>query len=244
MIVIKKIIEEHKKIIIICTILLLLTVCLFLMQTITSHTSNHKTVRGNDFVYTKETNTSKTGKISYLPVINLDFDGVSNYNTAIEKAYESSIAIEDNIVTYQYVVEKNILFLLIKFVYYDEKTKGLETIYKSFNIDLKNGKLLLNDDILKRFGYTNKDVSYSVEKTLRQYYKEGEKKMYIDTNMCDFSCFLYNHLINKENLSGAVSLYFENNELVIYRPFILNSVLDDKKVFPPNAFQMKIIKES
>lgn len=240
----QEILEEHKKIILICICLFIFAILLFFLQKMTSNKEGHKMIKGNAYVYTADTYTSKGGKTSYQPVINLDFAGVSEYNSHIKEAYEASIEIEENTVTYQYTITKNILFLLIKFSYYDEETQEMETTYRSFNIDLKKGKLLQNDDVLKRYGYTKDDISKTVENTFKKYYTKGVDTGYIDGKMCDFSCFLYNHLVDENDFTSGVSLYFENDSLVIYKPFLLNSVLTDKTIFPLDAFQMKIEGES
>ncbi len=240
----REIFEEHKKIVFICASLLLIAILLFIIQKIVVGKEHHKIEKGNDYVYTIDTYTSNKGKTSYLPIINLDFNTIEEYNQNIKEAYEASIQIEENMVTYQYTVSKNILFLLIKFSYLDIETDELETIYRSFNIDLKNGKLLQNEELLKRWNYTKEDVSNTILKTLKNYYRKGSEKKYIDDKMCNFSCFLYNHLIEEKNLTKNVSLYFEKGDLIIYKPFLLNSVLMDKRVFPVDAFQMKITKES
>lgn len=238
----KELLIENKKVLIGIGVVIALFVVLSIVNGISKGLNNHKITEGNDYVYTLRTKKNESGKVSSLPIINLDFKAVEKNNTDIQDLFYQMTKDKRNTVTYEFTVHNKILFLLIRIDFYDVINGTMNTRFLSFNIDLKTGELLQNEAILKKYDYTTEDVKNSIYKEMQTNYKDGHEKGYVDTFNCDFNCYLRNHGFSPNQLEGGVSLFVKNKKLVIYRGFTIDTVLGDKNYFVKEDFIFSLEK--
>lgn len=238
----REIFEEKKNIFMALGILLAIFLVLSIVSNFSTQKEDYKKIKENDYVYTLQSSKGENNQKSELPVINLNFENVTKYNDDIRNFYYEIIKDEKNQFTYTFTVKDHILFVLLRTDFFAIDNNSVETRFTSFNISLQTGELLQNDEVLDHYGYTEENVEKTIETSMKNYYEEARKKGYIDPNECKFSCYLVNHDINEKNLAGGVSLYIQDEKLVIYRGFTVDTVLGDQKLFEKEDFMFEIKK--
>lgn len=238
----KELLIEKKNAFIALGIIIALFILLSIGSKISKDVNTHKLTAGNDYVYTLKTSKNSAGKISSLPVINLDFASIKNVNNHIQELYEQITKDTKNSFQYEFTIHQKILFVLMRMDFDDITNGSMNTRFVSVNVDLKTGTVLKNEEVLKRYGYTIQNVKDTIYNKMLANYNDSHKKGYVDTNNCDFACYLRNHDFNVNNLDGGVSLFVKNKKLVIYRGFTVDTVLGDKNYFVKEDFLFPIEK--
>lgn len=210
---IKEYIIENKKILlIIILIILVLTGVTFYID----NKSKTKIYVSDDYVYTKESYEYSDSFVSELPYINVRSDDVNKINTELMDEYYKSIEFKEKMMKYDYYINDNILSLVVKLYYLDSPDSY--PVISIYNVDIENGNLLSDDDILNIFDISNYDVTEIINDQLKDYYNYEIRKEYI-SNDCDYNCYLSN--INALPLDNC-SFYVNNNILYAYKALTLD----------------------
>lgn len=219
--------RQYRKNVIAVIVLAILLVVLFLVQMVFKKEDPNKALQNQDYVYTFESNERK--QVSHLPQINLKGDMVKKENAEIMRLYYTTISSDKNQFTYKYVKKDNLLFLLIEIYYYETLNAGMETRYISYINDIETGELVTNEEVLKKYGYTENMIGTSITNKMKAYYEEASMKGLIVPQECDFACYM--GWRDMENIKEGASLYIEDNKLVVYRGFTKESVYADSILY-------------
>lgn len=184
----------------------------------------------NDFNYLKINKSKKliyTEKkiqagyyMQYIPYININNNLGKTINNEIDN-YTSTFQKNNIGITYEYNLNGNILSLII--IIEDHSYAQSATIlnFKSYNINLKKLELVANETLLNYFNITNNDVKNILSKKLYDYYLDEVNANKINSNNCDYDCFLSNRDLNN-NLDNT-EYYIKNGKLIVYKPYSIIS---------------------
>ena len=223
--------EKNKKIIIIIVVitLVLLSTFIYLLNNKKYNYSKLLENQNYDIVYNKE----NTGN-DKVPYVNLTGDSIKKINQEIASLYEYYLIFSPDGFDYNYSVSDSILSIIITAHIIQPESDNYNILYKSYNIELKKLKLLTDDEILKRFKITNKDMEYYLyNKYLNMYYDLIDKK-YFTEEQYSFKTFLENKNLN--NLLEDNNYYINNNHLEIYKYFNNISEYGEEKYFDEKSF--------
>jgi len=189
-----------------------------------------------DFVYTINSK-EKNNFFVYVPYINIK--GIKSINDDID-SYMLSFINEDMVRSaYEYEINGKVLSLVIKTVNYDVDDVP-EVYFKTYNLNLDTLELINDGDLLVNYELTIDDVSNSIEKQFKYWYKDILKEKYFDEEECDYECFLENRDV--DDYSDNVSYYIEKGKLVVFKPFVFYSIMGEEKYFKEEDFKFIISK--
>ena len=209
---------------------------LLVIQLITGSRGKNKIVTNKDYVFVSNQLSTDNGLKSDIPFININAEGITDINNQISSfVYEETI-VSKRSVSYEYYYKKNdILSLLLTSKEY--LTNGLLALikYKSFNIDLKNNKVLTKDEVLEKYNIDEYDVYNLENEKMKNFFKAAVKDNYTDgyTNFENYALFHEPDDFNE-------SYYIKENELYYYKDFLLSSILGDEKFFQNKDLFVKI----
>ena len=173
-----------------------------------------------------------------VPYINISSDLVTNINKEIDTMYDEYLLFSPDGFSYQFNVSKNILSIIIKaYVVHPEQTH-YDIIYKSYNIDLKEMKLLTNKEILERFNITEKKMKYYLQNKFLNYYNDLISKKFFDEKEYDFNTFLEDK--NVDNVLDDNYYYINNNHLELYKYFNIYTDYKEENYFNEESFHFVI----
>ncbi len=199
---------------------------------------NMKEDKNKDYVYTVDSD-RKDEFFIYIPKINIKGSTIENINKDIV-SYLDDFIYEDMIRSnYEYEINGKVLSLVIKTVDYGNDDIPL-VYFKTYNINLSNMQLLSDEELLSAYEVTLDDVSKSIEKKFKYWYKDLLKEEYFDEEDCDYECFLGNRDV--ENYTDDISYYIEKGNLVVYKPFVFYSIIGEEKYFKEEDFKFVISK--
>ena len=232
--------KKNEKIIIYVVGLLLITIMIviFYIQKGNENFRKIKIDKNKHIVYSKIEKTDND-YMKYVPYINIKFDIVKSINNEIDNFVKNYLNNKKTIITYEYNVSGIYLSVLLKIEDYNNKY-GPIVFFKSYNINLNNQQLLSDIDILSYFNINEKDVSRIIESDFKNYYQDLIEEGYIDPNQCNYSCFLRNR--NVSDYLYNINYYIDKGDLIAYKPFILNSSLDDGEFFNPSNYGFMLVE--
>lgn len=231
--------EDNKKMLVIIIIAIVLILLIVLLTVLKNGTDKYRNIKENskkDFVYTIES--KEEGKFfSYVPHVNIKDS--KSINDDID-SYVSDFTNKEMIrLSYNYEVNGRVLSLVIKTVDYD--TEDIPNIYfKTYNIDLKTKELISDEELLGNFNFTYDDVNSSIEKQFEFWYTDLINEEYFDEEECDYDCFLENRDV--EDYMDDISFYIEKGNLVVYKPFVIHSIIGEERYFKEENFKFVISK--
>ena len=191
-------------------------------------TNNYKKVYDNkELVYTyklylpdklpADINTSEVS--SEVPFINLNYDSITSINNEIKNKYNELK--DDNIITeqvininslkYKYYINDNILSLIIEYKNYDYTDDEIQYNYDIYNININDGKVLADNDLITKKNYTFDEVRDNIIKKINNEYETLGYDDYKNTEFYKKTM----KLINESNLNlyinsdGNLSLYID-----------------------------------
>lgn len=189
-----------------------------------------------EYVYKKET--EEEGKDKNIPYLNVKGEDAKKINQEIAKIEEDFASLLENKIGFTFNKSGHILSLSIKMVnYYTEFSRPV-TSFKTYNINLKTKKIYTKEEIYKDYGVDDKIISKSIEKKFRKMYKSVVKEGYIDSNYCDYNCFLKWRGVS--NYLDDVELYIENRGLIAFRGFLTESVFGEENYYKSSDFKFEI----
>lgn len=164
---------------------------------------------------------------THMPTISNEIEEAEYYNSYIKSLYDSAKKLDNVKISYKKYNSMNYISYVFKI---NIKNKSVINNYLTLVIDKENNKVLSLEEIASRFGYELDKIESIIRMQLRSYYKDEVKKEYINSNECNFDCYLYKYR-EIENMSSIYSLSIENKKLIIY--FNLNKTgnVDDTKYF-------------
>lgn len=228
----KEVIVNNKPKTIILLFLIIFSIIIIIINK--NNDNKNKNFNNQKYIYTSET-TEINGITSKLPYINIKGDDIDIINKNIATKYYTEEMLGERYINYEYYINKNIVSLLVIYQYIESESILSEEI-DFYNINIRNGKILSNDEM---FNLYNIDKNYVKEKVLdsvKEYYDYEVEKNYI--NDCDLNCF-ENRISN--NLLEEINYYVKDNNLYAYLSFKVEHdlVYDDKAPFELFRFKIK-----
>ena len=88
---------------------------------------------------------------------------------------------------------------------------------------------------------TNEDeVARIIEYEFNNYYEDLVNEEYYKSIRCDYSCFLKHREVS--NYLDDIHYYIRNGDLVVFKPFIFYSSLNDGDYFEPTNYEFIIVE--
>lgn len=203
-------IEDNKKEILLCLGIIGLIVLFLIIKGCTSK---------KEIIYTIESN-----KTSKLPYIDLKITDINDINRELKEDYYMIIDLQnESYMTYKYNKNDDILSVLVTEVMY-VADKVPVTRYVTYNIDLKNKKILSDDDIYSKYEISKYSTKRMLDTALANQYEQDIKDKFIDSSKHDFE-FYAMEFKQYHGIEDLV-LYINNNEVYGYlniRDYVPNS---------------------
>lgn len=234
---IRKIWEERKEYVILMIVLISIGVFVYFLA---NANNLGKTDTTKDYIYTAEEVNKNKFTNSRLPFINLKGDFYTNLNQTIKSDYDNAVSNIDMKFDYTFYMQNNILSLVIR-TYKAGETDTVHPTYTIYNIDLKNNKLLTNEELLSQLKITSNDVIVSVDNKIASYYEIETRNQYLPKDLCDLDCYKNGFGLDKIDYIKDGKLFIaDKNALKIYIKFRLNQYLseDDSAPIEPNVFDI------
>lgn len=231
--------ENSKKISIVIAFSVIVIIFVSIFSYYKSQNAGYKYLKKDNkkaLVYTIKSSENSVFHIE-VPYLNIKDSFADEINKDIE---EYTLEYTDNkrlMLSYQYNINDYILSLVIKVVDYD--TNVPKSYFKTYNIDLKNKKLLDDTILLSNYNVSVDDVSSKIENQFTDWYQDITKKGYFDERECDYECFLEYREV--DNYLDDISYYIENGKLVAYKPFVFYSIYGEEEYFKENDFKFIIV---
>ena len=222
---------KNKKIVIII-ILILIVLLSIIFNYVNNKDYNYTNLLENnkyDIVYDRISNYKDK-----VPYININNDNIKKINQEIETMYNEYLIFSPDGFNYQYNVSKEVLSIIIKAYVVKPESTHYDIIYKSYNINLKNFKVLSNKEILNRFNISEKKMEYYLYNKFINYYSDLISKKYFTEVECDFNCFLESK--NVENLLDDNYYYINDNHLELYKIFNIFTDYKEENYFNESSF--------
>jgi len=199
--------KRTKKIIILLVVLITATIALFLLKNYMD--KDNKILNAKDYIIEKETEYSKDETKGLLPLINLKGNEIEKINNEILGLYYGIAYKEYDIFKYEYNLHDDILSLLITITIVDDSEYG-KIEYHSYNINVKDNKVLNNNELIESLDISNVKLKNEIENRLKKYYSmdslnsNNSYEEYKETLGYDFkNVYLY---INENKLYAYITL--------------------------------------
>jgi len=215
-----KLIENilNNKIIILFISLLLIALLVFYgISKMNNRNYNNKKLDNTKYiVYTKETR-EKEYYLQDIPFINLKGESIGVINNDID-TYLKNFDKENIETSYEYNINGIVLSLILKVEDHSKADNATITYFRSYNINLNNLELLSNEAVLNYFNINENDINNKIENELKNYYNDLVNNSYINTNQCNYNCFLNNRDIKPSNYSDGVEYFIRDGKLIVFKP--------------------------
>lgn len=234
----RDILNNNKKEIIIISIIVIITLMIFIIQKATSNQNiqNNKLLKNEDYIIEKEIIKEKENVIYRLPYINLNNKKIEKINNSIFEKYYLTKETKDSIFDYKYTQIDDFISIIIM-ISTCENGDSCKSEYISYNLDLKNNKVLNNKEVLEQYNLDLNVIESTIKNKLNEYYNYELSNRYID-NSITFEKYLSEREI--ENFED-VSLYVdENNKIKIYKTYTLSSGINLEEEFIDDPFMFEI----
>ena len=242
-------IEETKKssnnrsYLILAIVLLVIAIGLIIYYFINNRNYISKKDNSKDYIYTvkKVKNQFQDNEYMNVPTINLEGKVFDNLNKAILDGFEELTDSVEYDYNYEFSKSKNILSLMIEYGYFTEGSDYPERVFETFNIDLRDGHFLTNDEILKKYRLTSKEVNNYLESKFNGFYKDLIAGDFYTEKECNYDCFLKNRGISSNYLENA-NYYIDNGSLTLFKYFKPYSAYEEEQYFYEENYQF-VVKE-
>ena len=226
---------KDKKIIIAIIVISIISisVIVFLINNKKYNYTNLLEKKDYDIVYTK-TNTN----IDNVPYININNDSINKINQEIESIYQNYLIFSPNGFNYSYSVSGNILSVIITAQVVHPESTHYDIIYKSYNIDLANLKVLTNKEILDKYNISEDKMKYYLYNKFLNYYNDLILNKYFTEKECDFNSFLESK--NIDFMLDDFNFYINNKHLELYMYFNIFTKYKEENYFNEDSFHFII----
>ncbi len=198
--------------------------------------SNLKIYEDESLVFTRHDNEDKEHPI-VVPYINIDSENIESINNEILDYAQSIANKKNNAIIYEYEINSNILSLVLKSIINNNDSVPTAE-FKTYNINLDTIELITPDELLELFGVNYNQVEQVLESNFKKYYADEVKEGYINKSICDYECFLNWRGI--EEYLDSVAFYVQSGTLIAYRPFVVNTILEEKDFYKEETFEFQI----
>ena len=220
---------NNKIIILIVSLLLIALLVFYGISKINNRNYNNKKIDKTKYiVYTKETR-EKEYYIQDIPFINLKGESIDVINNDIE-TYLENFNKENIEISYEYNINGIILSIILKVGDHSKADNATITYFRSYNINLDNLELLSNEAVLNYFNINENDINNRLENELKNYYTNLVNKTYINSNQCDYNCFLNSRDIKQSNYLDGVEYFIRDGKLVIFKPIVFIPLNEDEEM--------------
>jgi len=225
--------ENRKKVLLLG---ILVTVLIGFMIFTNNKEDENKIYESDDYIYTKESYNHDSGLVSVLPYINIKSEEIKEINIQLIKKYYEIVTIDKQMMVYEYYKNDNVLSLVVSTYYQEAPDVPNEMFF--YNVDLKKGSLISNEELIDMFGVTDNEVSDLIRNALNEYYNYEIEKGYI-SNSCDFDCYLSS--TDSLPILDDCNYYVKDNGLYVYKSLLLDSdfYYDDASKFDLFNFKIK-----
>ncbi len=203
-----------------------------------------KKYESKEYIYTAAQYENEVEDDEYfeIPAINLKGEKFETINTAIINNFSSVSEMTEFDYDYEYSISKNILALKITYAYYENINSVEPTRYfETFNIDLRNGRILTDSEILDKYKLTDEQVNRYLESKFTNYYDRLVSGKFYTKEECNYECFLENRGITGKYTDNA-SYYIQDGVLTLFKYFKINSKYEEEQYFGNEDFQFVIKK--
>lgn len=202
-----------------------------------------KVNKNKDYVYTarQDVNYSQDDVYSKMPKINLEGKKFDTINQKIEENYLSVIGQKEYDYEYEFNKSKNILSLKISYAYLEEDKPNPKRYFKTYNINLNNGHIYTNKELLDKYHITEKKLNSYLEYKFKSYYNDLIKYKYFTKKECDYNCYLKNRGITNNYLED-INLYVQGGSLTLYKFFYTYSSFEEEGYFSNPTYRFIIKK--
>lgn len=194
------------------------------------------------YVIQKQENPSQEDVYDEVPTINLEGENINQINENIIKKYEQVSSKTDYDYTYEFNQSDSILALKITYAYYPNETALYPIRYfETYHINLRNGKVLSDDEILKMYQVKSEQVNSFLEAKFKGYYRDLVNQKFYTEKECNYKCFLENRGISDNYLNGT-SYYIQNGSLTVLKYFYIHSDYLEENYFKNTNYQFIVKK--
>ena len=141
----------------------------------------------------------------------------------------------NNVITYDYKISGDILSVVLQINCYDQALP--QVIFKTYNINLKEKKILDENAILDLYGIDKSFVANKIKERFEYFFKDEREKKIFDEE-CDYKCFLYMRRI--ENYTDNIYYYIDSAKLYVYKEFNTYSIYNEEKYYKNTDFKIEI----
>lgn len=219
----------------------------FIMENQSSKNYIDKMDIDKDYIYTlkkvkNENSESETVIYDKIPSINLAGGKYQQINNEILNQYNELVKSNNYIYYgYQFNQSKNILSLVVQYTYYPVQTVYPIIHFDTYNIDLESGKILTDQELLKIYHVSKKQLKVYMEAKFKKFYTDIVSSGYYTKKQCDYDCFLKNRGLSKNYLEN-ISFYVEAGKLTLFKYYYRDSVYHEIEFFTDDSYQF-LIKE-
>ena len=233
--------DNKKKISIVFIVAVLIIILVIILSNFTNNSINYEKLKedsNEDFVYTVDSE-KNDGFFVYVPYVNLKGASIKSINEDISSYMEEFADIEMIRSNYEYEINGKVLSLVIKTV--DYESDDIPLIYfRTYNINLSNSELVSDGDLLNAYNLTIDDVNNTIEKQFKYWYNDLIKEEYFDEEECSYESFIANREV--DNYTDDISFYIEKGKLIVYKPFVIYSIIGEEAYFKEEDFKFVLSK--
>ena len=217
----------YKKQIMILFALIILVIVMYGIRLITDSNHTDRVITNEEIVFTTDVLLNKDSRQSRIPFINLTISGIDEINKEIAATIYEETIVHNRSANYDYYYDEgNILSLLITFEEYMSNDKLALLKYEAYHVDLKNRKILTEEELIQKYDISITDVKEVYEQKMKFFYDEALQEGYVD-NYCDFDCYVQEHELE----NGKDSFWITENGVYYYKDFLMSSILGDETFF-------------
>lgn len=121
-------------------------------------------------------------------------------------------------ITYEYNLNGEVLSLVIKVHDHSYAESATILSFQAYNIDLKNIEIVSNNTLFQYFNINENDIQNSLSNGFINYYEKLVKEDIIDSNQCDYNCFINGREFNID--LQDVQYYVRDGKLIAFKPYI------------------------
>lgn len=171
-----------------------------------------------------------------VPYINLKTDIIGDLNNQIAELANNYLVNDNNVITYDYRISGDILSVVIQINCYNEQLP--KVYFETYNINLKEKRILEDREILNLFGVDETYVSSAIENKFKEFFRDEREKGIFDEE-CDYNCFLYMRGFNK--YTDNIHYYVDDAKLYVYKEFNVYSIYDEDKYYENEDFKIAVM---
>ena len=145
-----------------------------------------------------------------IPVINLTTKAATRINSEIETKYKESSK-NGYYIIYSYYMYTGMVTLILDDVYSDKH------VYEVYNVDLKTGKQMKNEDLLTKLNVSKEDFNKKAKEALTKKFEEINKDANKNSN--EYKSALNNTINSVENLENNVMYINLEGKFALYGKF-------------------------